>query len=162
MTKSLGILIDSNLSLFKHSNEIARIISSGIGGLKRLRPFISEETAIFLVYRALIEVHFDYCSPVWDVVSNELTEKLQKLQNRAVRVITRSDYYSSASELRNRFGWDNLYTRRVKQKAKLMFKTLKKETSEYLQDPFTLFSTDYLNSETKKTNLPCLISSRIF
>lgn len=71
MTKSLGILADSNLSLFKHSNEIARIIASGIGGLKRLRPFISEETAIFLVYRALTELHFDYCSPVWDVVSNE-------------------------------------------------------------------------------------------
>jgi len=44
-------------------NETAKIISSGIGALKRLRPFICEETAI-LLYRALIEPYFDYCCPV--------------------------------------------------------------------------------------------------
>ena len=55
-TKSLGVYIDQNLSWSKHVNETAKIISSGIGALKRLRPFICEETAI-LLYRALIE-HF--------------------------------------------------------------------------------------------------------
>ena len=62
-TKSLGISIDSNLSWSKHINKVSRIVSSGIDGLKRLRSFISEETAI-LLYPALIEPHFDYCSPV--------------------------------------------------------------------------------------------------
>ena len=56
----------------KHVNEIAKTISSGIGALKRLRPFISEDKAIHpLLYRALIEPHFDYCCPVWDGLSNE-------------------------------------------------------------------------------------------
>ena len=69
-TKSLGIYIDQNLSWSKHVSEIAKTISSGIGALKRLRPFISEDKAI-LLYRALIEPHFDYCCPVWDGLSNE-------------------------------------------------------------------------------------------
>ena len=43
-TKSLGVYIDQNLSWSKHVNETAKIISSGIGALKRLRPFICEET----------------------------------------------------------------------------------------------------------------------
>ena len=38
-TKSLGTYIDQNLSWFKHVSEIAKTISSGIGALKRLRPF---------------------------------------------------------------------------------------------------------------------------
>ena len=39
----------------------------------------------------------DYCCPVWDGLINELAEKLQKLQNRTIRVITKSDYHSSAT-----------------------------------------------------------------
>ena len=141
-TKSLGIYMDQNLSWSKHVNEIAKTISSGIGALKRLRPFISEDTAI-LLYRAFIEPHFDYCCPVWDGLSNELADKLQKLQNRAIRVITKSDYHSSATALRTRLGWDDLSIRRMKIKAKLMFKTVNKQTPKYLQDLFKPFSTDY-------------------
>ena len=43
---------------------------------------------------------------MWDGLSNELADKLQKLQNRAIRVITKSDYYSSATALRGKLGWD--------------------------------------------------------
>ena len=113
-TKSLGLYIDQNLSWSKHVKEAAKIISSGIGALERLRPFICDDTAI-LLYRALIEPYFDYCCPVWDGLSNELADKLQKLQNRAIRVITKSDYYSSATALRGKLGRDNLCTRRKKQ-----------------------------------------------
>ena len=141
-TKSLGINIGQNLSWSKHVNEIAKTISSGIGALKRLRSFISEVTAI-LLYRALIEPHFDYCCPVWDGLSNELADKLQKLQNRAIRVITKSDYHSSATALRTRLGWDDPSIRRMKFKAKLMFKTVNEQTPEYLHDLFKPFSTDY-------------------
>ena len=53
-TKSLGLYIDQNLSWSKHVNETAKIISSGIGALKRLRPFICDDKAI-LLHRALTE-----------------------------------------------------------------------------------------------------------
>ena len=59
-TKSLGLYIDQNLSWSKRVNETAKTVSSGIGALKRLRPFICEDTAI-LLYRSLIEPYFDYC-----------------------------------------------------------------------------------------------------
>ena len=134
-TKSLGVYIDQNLSWSKHVNETAKIVSSGIGALKRSRPFICEDAAI-LLYRALVEPYFDYCCPVWDGLSNELADKLQKLKNRTIRVITKSDYYSSATALRGKLGWDNLCTRRKKQKLKLMFKTLKDQSPEYLKGLF--------------------------
>ena len=82
-TKSLGLYIDQNLSWSKHVNETAKTVSSGMAALKRLRPFICEDTAI-LLYRALIEPYFDYCCPVWDGLSNELADKLKKLHNRAI------------------------------------------------------------------------------
>ena len=153
-TKSLGVYIDQNLSWSKHVNDTAKIISSGIGALKRLRTFICKETAI-LLYRALIEPYFDYCCPVWDGLNNELANKLQKLQNHAIRVITTSDYYSSATALRGKLGWDNLCTRRKKQKLKLMFKALNDQSPEYLKCLCKPFSTDYgLRNSDNKLALP--------
>ena len=63
---------------------------------QRVRPFISMHTAIE-IYKGLIEPHFDYCSVVWDGLSPQLSEKLEKLQNRAARVITKSSYHDTSS-----------------------------------------------------------------
>ena len=60
------------------------------------------------IYKGLIEPHFDYCSVVWDSLSQQLSEKLQ---NRAARVITKSSYNTNSSYLLNSLGWDNLSVR---------------------------------------------------
>ena len=112
-TKSLGVTIDQNLTWSIHVGEIVSKISSAIGALKRLRPFINKETAI-KIYQALIEPHFDYCSPVWDGLNGQLSNKLQKLQNRAVRVLTNAAYEDSPSEILDHLGWDKLTDRRKK------------------------------------------------
>ena len=59
-TKSLGLTIDTHLSWSKQVEEICKNVSSAIGALKRVRPFISKGTAI-QIYNALIMTHFDYC-----------------------------------------------------------------------------------------------------
>ena len=75
----------------------------------------------------------------------------RQLQNR----ITKSDYYSSATALRGKLEWDNLCTRRNKQKLKLMFKTLNDQSPEYLKGLFKPFSTDYgLRNSDNKLALP--------
>ena len=133
---------------------LPRLSPLAYNALKRLTPFICEDTAILLC-RALIEPYFDYCCPVWDGLSDELADKLQKLQNRAIRVITKSDHNSSATALRGELGWDNLCTRGKKQKLKLMFKTLNDQFPEYLKGLFVPFSTDYgLRNSDNKLALP--------
>ena len=81
-TKSLGLTIDAQLSWGKHVEEIYKKFSPGIGALKRVRLFISKETAI-QIYNVLIMPRFIYCSSVWACLSGYLSDKLQKLQNRA-------------------------------------------------------------------------------
>ena len=90
-SKSLGLIIDENLSWKAHIHEISKKVSSGIGALKRVRPFVSMHTAI-KIYKGLIEPHFDYCGAVWDGLTQQLSEKLQTLQNRAIWVITKTSY----------------------------------------------------------------------
>ena len=95
-TKSLGLTIDAQLSWGKHVEEICKKVSSAIGALKLVRPFISKETAI-QIYNALFIPHFDYCSPFWDCLRSYLSDKLQKLQNRAATVITKSPFDTSSN-----------------------------------------------------------------
>ena len=74
------------------------------------------------MYQGLIEPYFSYCAPDWDGIGNKLRDKLQKLQNRAARVTTRSSYDASSSSVLEELGWNNLCTNRKMQKALLMYK----------------------------------------
>ena len=151
-TKSLGLTIDAQLSWGKHVEEICKKVSSAIGALKRVRPFISKETAI-QIYNALIMPHFDYCSPVWDCLSGYLSDKLQKLQNRAARVITKSPFDTSSNHLLSTLSWERLSLRRKKQKALMMYKTMNDLAPEYLQSLFSQRHSVYnlRNSEGRLT-----------
>ena len=153
-SKSLGLIIDENLSWKAHIHEISKKVSSGIGALKRVRPFVSMHTAI-KIYKGLIEPHFVYCSAVWDGLTQQLSEKLQKLQNRAIRVITKSSYDTSSRLLLNSLGWDNLSSRRAKQKANLMYKCINNLAPAYLCNLFVprIPNYDFRNAE-KKLLLP--------
>ena len=107
------------------------------------------------IYRALVLPYFDYCSAVWDGLCNRLTDKVQKLQNRAARVILKAKYDTSSSILRNRLSWDTLAIRRKKQKAVLMYKCLNGLVPNYLQNLFTHRCTSYnLRNQEYKITLP--------
>ena len=82
--KSLGVYIDRHLNWSIHSEKISKKIASAIGALKRIRPYVTTDTAIQL-YRALIQPYFDYCCSVWDGLNQTLNSKIQKLQNRSNR-----------------------------------------------------------------------------
>ena len=117
-----------------------------------MRPFISKETAI-LIYNTLIMPHFDYCSPVWDCLSGYLSDKLQKLQNRAARVITKSPFDASSNHLLSTLSWERLSLRCKKQKALMMYKTMNGLAPDYLQSLFSQRHSAYnlRNSEGRLT-----------
>ena len=73
------------------------------------------------MYNALVVPYFDYCSPVGGCIGKCQSERLQKLQNRAARIITNSDYMTPSSCLLHDLGWDTLEKRRTKQLAITMY-----------------------------------------
>ena len=76
--------------------------------------------------KSLLKMHpyFDYCSSVWGSIGVCQSERLQKLQNRAARLITFSDLNVRSSILLGDRGWDFLERRRSKQLAINLFKAL--------------------------------------
>ena len=152
-SKALGLNIDENLSWKQHIRELSKKVASSISALKRVRLFIPLDTAI-KIYKGLIEPH--YCSDclVWHGLSQELSEKLQKQQYRAARVITKSSYDTNSSYLLTSLGWDKLSIRRAKKKANLMYKCVNKSAPNYLRNMFIPRVSSYnLRGATQKISV---------
>ena len=135
-TNVVGVQLDKNLNWEKHIDYISSKVSSGIGAIKRLREFVDQSTLV-KVYNALIQPYFDYCSEVWDCFNKGLSDRLQKLQNRAARMIMglKNEHGQSAIALKS-LGWMTLEEQRAQLKAKLMFKTVNGLAPQRLCDIF--------------------------
>ena len=62
-SKSLGVLIDANLTWGSHIEKLAKKIAPGAPAIKRVRQFVPPAT-LHLIDKALIQPHFDYCNVV--------------------------------------------------------------------------------------------------
>ena len=122
--KSLGIYVDENLTWHSHIDKLCKKIASAIGAIKRVKPFVPQST-LLSIYNSLVQPHFDYCSLVWGNSGKTSSNKLQKLQNRAARVITSSSYDADVDSLFHKLSWKDLNSQRQIQKAIMVFNSLR-------------------------------------
>ena len=75
-------------------------------------------------YNAIVLSQFDYCRLVWDNCSDYLLNKLQKLQNRAARVITGRTYETRSKDVLKELNWQPL-NERLKRKIYIFMHKIK-------------------------------------
>ena len=83
----LGVNIDQNLTWNNHCAAISKKISKQLGLIKRLRAFLPLHI-VYNLYFPLIQSHIDYCITVWGNCAKTHLSIIQKLQNRAARILT--------------------------------------------------------------------------
>ena len=98
--KYLGVILDSSLKFAKHTDYITRKVNAKIAALGRVRNYLPNVLMLTL-YKSLIRPHFDYCDIVWGCCPKYLQDRLQILQNRALRIINKMDRYTSIDDLHN-------------------------------------------------------------
>ena len=102
--------------------------------LKHLLPVHCVET----IYKSTVQPHIDYCLPVWGYTSNCNMYKIQRMQNRAARIITGNfDFNVRGVELVKQLGWQSVSQRRDYFTCLTVFKCLRDLAPSYLQDLFT-------------------------
>ena len=87
-TKSLGVVFDQRLVWEEHVDSLCKRVSSGLDTLKQARQCVPQDR-LLTIHNAPIKPLFDYCDVVWGNLKKTLTTRLQNLQNRAARIITR-------------------------------------------------------------------------
>ena len=86
-----------------------------------------------MIYNALIQPYFDYCSPLWDICGKHLLDKLQKFQNRAARIIAGLSYEINSADVLESLCWETLESRRQRMKSVFLYKILNDYTAPNLK-----------------------------
>ena len=84
--KYLGILIDSHLNWSHHSDSLSTKLTRAIGMLSKIRHYVSE-TTLRSIYCGIFSSLLNYGAQVWAQFSNKHVCRLQRLQNKAIRII---------------------------------------------------------------------------
>ena len=113
----------------------------------RIRSFVTKEAAT-LVHNALILPLFDYCDVAWSNLLQQDIDRLQRLQNRSARIITRC---SRSSEAIEQLQWPTLSSRRYYHSF-----ILHSLVPSYFSSYFTRFSNvhNYSTRQSKRLYLP--------
>ena len=100
------------------------------------RLYLMRHQSLLKMYDALVTPYIDYYSEIWGCMGKGLCDRLQRLQNRAGRIITFSDYNTRSADILQHLRWDTLEQRRSKQLATSVFKFLNNLYPESLKNIF--------------------------
>ena len=102
--KYLQVLLDNSLDWKDQVRAVSLKVSRGLGILKHAKnclPF----SALTSLYTSIVEPHFRYCCSVWGCAGTTEITRLQKLQNRAARIVTNSSFDTPSNQLIEKLGW---------------------------------------------------------
>ena len=102
--KNLGVIFDPHLKMDLHVNSICRAINFHLRNISRIRRFIDKDTCAHAV-RSLILSRLDYGNSLLAGTSQYNVQRLQKLQNRAARLVFRASKRTSAAPLLRDLHW---------------------------------------------------------
>ena len=129
--KHLGLTFQSNGKWTEHINSLIKSASKLIGMLRKIKYLLKRESLATL-YISFIRPILEYASEVWDNCSNTDSDRLEKVQLEAARIITGLPIYASKTSLYYETGWEPLETRRKNKKLRLMYQMINGYSPEYL------------------------------
>ena len=83
--KYLGIILDSSLTYNQHIAQLSKSILHKLSILSKTRKYMKTNVAI-LIYKSMVLPFFDYADVLLDKANGQELEKLQRLQNRGLKL----------------------------------------------------------------------------
>ena len=135
--KYLGVHVDDELKWTTHTEHVCKKTGKMISYLGRLKHVVNAST-LKTVYNTAILPHFDYADIVWQSATKSSLIRIQKLQNRAARIILKVKPYEhkSVAVMHDLLDWEMLNKRRKKHMLSLVYKILHNMAPEYLLEKF--------------------------
>ena len=157
-TRYLGVQIDSNLNWDKNIDTIKTKANRALGLIKYSEKYLPSDV-LNKMYRGIVEPHLSYCCSVCGCCSESKIDVLQKIQNRAARIVTSSPYDASAAPIIESIGWSTISDPIRKETATLTYKSLNSFVPNYLRKLFAKCSAKrerFLCSSETDLNIPFL------
>lgn len=131
--KILGVNLDENLNFRDRIRSVCKKVGGMIGILSRLKNLIPINAKL-LLYKSAILPHLTYCHLVWHFCTASASRKLERLQERALRLVYSTT--ESYETLLKRAKLTTLLNRRLQDILIVMFKVKNKSTTNHFRRYF--------------------------
>ena len=128
----LGIQIDEQLKFDLHTYKVCKKAAIQLNAIKRLARFMGSKEKVVIV-NSFILCHFNYCPLIWFFCSNASQKKLEKVNERALRLAL-SDYTSSYSKLLVKANSTTIHIHSIRLLALEVYKTLHNLNPAFMKD----------------------------
>lgn len=135
-TPYLGVTLDQHLTFTEHIDSIISKTSRALGALKRAARYIPQDTRITL-YNTLVLPHLDYCATVWGTTTLTNLRRLQKIQNRGMRLVLQCHPRTHIRDMLTELGWLSVTQRISLLICIQVFKTRNNLTPAYMSPLFS-------------------------
>ena len=131
----LGIQIDQNLNFEEHITTLLKESNKKLHALMRIKKYMTQDK-LRLILKTFIESQFNYCPLVWMCHSRDLNNRINKLHERALRLVYGNDTLSFKEllELDKSF---TIHERNLQKLATEMYKVKHDLCPKPFQDLFT-------------------------
>ena len=139
--KLLGLWIDNKMVFEEH---IKKILSKGnqkLHALMRVAKYMTTEK-LRIIMKSFIESQFKYCPLVWMFYSKKMHNRIDKLHERALRVVYKNDDDLTFEELLAKDNSFSVHDRNLQKLAELMYKVKNGLCPLPVQNIFTLSDND--------------------
>ena len=146
--KVLGITIDKQLNFNEHISLCCTKAARQLNVFARISKYLNLNSRR-AIHHSFIASNFSYCPLVWHFCGKTNNAKLEKIQERSLRILCK-DYTSSYEELLRNTGLSTLLLNRLKCLLLETFKTIRHINAECLHG---IFKTHVVPYELRTKNL---------
>ena len=149
----LGMTIEDGLQVNEHTDIVYKKARQKLGILYKIRKFIKLETAL-LLYKVMIRPHLEYGDFLIDSANQKCIERIERLQERIMRVIEYEPVAKEMSKLKQFMGIEDLKVRRKRSLLRLMYSQSKNSVNIQCKEMnMSLRSSEKVNLESDFTRL---------
>ena len=134
--KLLGMTVDKNLSFEPHLKLLCKKVNQKVSALARIAGILPFQKRHILL-KTFIESQFSYCPLVWMFCSCAMNKKINRIHERALRIVYR-DYESSFEDLLSKDKSLTFHHRNIHQVAIEMFKVKHDLSPPFMKDILTM------------------------
>ena len=146
--KVLGVTVDNRLSFTKHVSICCTKAARQLNALARIARYL-DSSGRRLIYNSFIASCFSYCPLVWHFCGKQNSDKLEKINQRALRIL-HNDFTSSYEELLAKSNTTTVLQSRLRSMTLEVFKCIRSLGPPCLSDLFTVKPLEYnMRNSTK-------------
>ena len=154
----LGCVLDKHVCMTEQVTSVAKSVNYHSRNISRIRKFIDKDTCHSAV-QSLVISRLDYCNSLYNGVTGTNLDRLQKLQNKAVRIIHSKPKHTHTTPLLRELHWLPIRERILYKAHTLVYKCLHNLSPTYLSDLLTVRQSTY---NTRSSSQAILHTPRMY